>query len=368
MSLPAFAVDSTDIILTGSETLFGEVINNTASLVYTLPGTTEAVEPIVSNEITFKVDRKVIFSLTDSHDGDGNTDADAITVKAGGNAITTYTLKNDSNAPISFTFPQPDTETTYSYSIGGGAAIEITNASSLADRTIALEKGTITPGQNDSVVITVTTSIPDDAVGGTITTTPFSVTAVEPDDAANIGSVIGVKAGDEITPTASTVEWAKTIIQTVSTDDLIDGTTIISNQPQKFRIASPVISLSKSVKIISDPITGALSTTVGSENYPKAIPGAIVQYTLTVINKGAGAANGIAVSDTIVDKLIVNDATFTPVYTVDGVAAIPAIAGQELTFNNISVAADSDTTDVDGTDGVYLTDGTTVITFTVKLK
>lgn len=56
--------------------------------------------------------------------------------------------------------------------------------------------------------------------------------------------------------------------------------------------------LFKSSRVIWDPINGALNTTSGSAVYPKAIPGAVVEYTITLRNFGS-VAGQMTISDTL---------------------------------------------------------------------
>jgi len=384
MTLPAFAADPLDPKpwdISATDTLFGAEIINKASFSYSIgTGADKKDFNADSNEVKFEVDRKVVFSLTDSHDGDGSLDADAITVSAGDVAITTYTLKNDSNAPISFKLPKPTSEDiSYSYSIGGAAAVSLIFGDPDADFILPLETGIQNSAGNDNVVITVSTKIAGDASDGFITSTPFSITAVEPATNPDIGTS-GVTADDDIVPTLIDVAWEELDIQTVTIPAFIDesGATakIFYNLPQKFKVSTAIISLKKSVRIFSDPINGEATAT----NFPKAIPGAVVEYTLTVINKGSGDASAITLSDTVVSELAVTDTGFIPVYTASGTninvddnSDDPAnadltIAGQLLTFSNISVDADTNTADNLVADTLYNSDGRTVITFTVKLK
>ena len=83
---------------------------------------------------------------------------------------------------------------------------------------------------------------------------------------------------------------------------------------------TPAISLKKTLQTISDPVNGT--------NNPKAIPGALSEYTLTATNNGSGATdnNSIVLSDAIPANtaLYVNDisgAGTGPVRFVDGTPA-----------------------------------------------
>jgi uncharacterized repeat protein (TIGR01451 family) len=65
-----------------------------------------------------------------------------------------------------------------------------------------------------------------------------------------------------------------------------------------FRIASATLAASKTSQVISDPF---------STSNPKAIPGAVVQYTITVDNTGGTAASNVVITDPI---MLMPDVTF----------------------------------------------------------
>jgi uncharacterized repeat protein (TIGR01451 family) len=90
-----------------------------------------------------------------------------------------------------------------------------------------------------------------------------------------------------------------------------------------FRIASATLAASKTSLVLSDPVNGTSN--------PKAIPGAVVQYTITVDNTGGTAASNVVITDPIQDipnvtfvsgsvSVTNNDGTVTPAieYSADG--------------------------------------------------
>lgn len=377
MSLPAFAADPLPIEdggITDLDTLFGTSVTNTASLSYTVPGAT-APTTTDSNSADFKVDRKVIFALTNDHSGSQNE-----TVAVGDKATTIYTLTNNSNAPIDYLLPEiTDANTSYSYTRPGTTdTVTVSSASSVADRTISLTVGDNAPTGNDVVDITVAITVPASKNNGETFDTSLSIVAIERTAAGTAADPQLGTAKAAIVPTSADTEWKSDEIQTVTIDAwFVDGE-IERSDSQTFTVQTAIISLKKEIKVIWDPITKGLDA--ANDVYPKAIPGAIIEYTLTVINKGPASASEISVSDDVVTQLIINEDGFDPKYTVSTIDITPGdttdpitnanliIAGQELTFSNISVAADSDTADNIDPDVIYSSDGTTVITFTVKLK
>ena len=359
MTLPAFAADYD---ITEFDTLFGTDISNTATLKYQVNGT-DIDE--TSNTVEFKVDRKVIFSVTDNHTG-----TDPVVVNAGDNAVTIYTIQNDSNAPISFKLPVPPTGTTYSYVDPTDASNTITVGNGDPAAIIPLAVGNATSPV--TVDVTVTLTVPNDAESGDKIFTPLNITAVEPADSVLIDNgkdASGVTAGKQIVATKSSEAWDEDVIQTITIGDLLnaDGVSVELNNTQEFVVAASDIDLVKSVAILSDPVNGTTN--------PKAIPGAVVEYTLTIYNLGAVAASGITLTDTVPSVFNVADEAYTELFYDDTSTAIDSnditVSGNAITISNISVAADTDTSDstvdADGNIEYKTTDGKTIIKFTVKL-
>jgi uncharacterized repeat protein (TIGR01451 family) len=347
MTLPAFAADYD---ITELDTLFGTNVSNTASLKYQVNGTDIEKD---SNTVDFKVDRKVIFSVTDNQTG-----ADPVPVQAGDVATTIFTVQNDSNAPISYALPVPEAGTEYSYlsPADGTTVITITSATpaNSPDLIIPLEVGNPVAGQDDDTIeITVAITVPDNAEDGTTVTSSLALTAVEPADNADIsnGTGTGVTAGDPIVATLDTVTWDQAVIQTITLPGLLDGTGVELTSTQAFIVEAAAITLAKSVRIVSDPINDTTN--------PKAIPGAIVEYTLTITNSGQVEATGVDLSDEVPAVFDLTDA-YTETYTLDGTATTPTIAGNTVTFENLTIAAQTES-------GGTTTNGSAIIKFTVKL-
>lgn len=102
----------------------------------------------------------------------------------------------------------------------------------------------------------------------------------------------------------------------------------------------PTINIKKSVSIFSDPVHGESS----SGNYSKALPGAVLTYTLEAANTGLGAAqnNSIWISDSIPSS------TYMLVKDFDGIPGTGPISEQlspspsGLSYNFISLGSESD--------------------------
>ncbi len=100
-------------------------------------------------------------------------------------------------------------------------------------------------------------------------------------------------------------------------------------------VATPSFTVAKTVLLVSDPVNGAV--------LPKAIPGAVVSYSIQVTNSGAGTADN---NTTLVDdaipantRMFVGDlggAGSGPIVFVNG----PPASGLTYTFTSLASAAD----------------------------
>jgi uncharacterized repeat protein (TIGR01451 family) len=277
-----------------AQTEYNLDIKNTAKLTYTSGSDDRTAE---SAEVVFKVDRKVIFTLS------GPTTADK-TVAPGDTTTSVYTLTNDSNAPVDYAI-KPPTETNVTYIIdanGNGVvdAGETTITSTDTPNPIAL---TTADGATSSVSIIVQVVTAANATDGNATTYNLQAKAVEP-----TGSTIGTP-GTDIVPTAADAVWTPLVVQTIvdNTDTNANNQGILRTESGTFTVGAAVIALNKAVKVISDPITDEiLAANPTSTAKAKAIPGATVQYTLTVQNTGSAPAT-VQLTDLLSDKFVKTD-------------------------------------------------------------
>ncbi len=72
-------------------------------------------------------------------------------------------------------------------------------------------------------------------------------------------------------------------------------TTSLRTTDSGYTVSAPTLTVTKAEVVISDPVNGTTN--------PKAIPGATVEYTLTIVNTGATTANGVAFSDPMAAEL-----------------------------------------------------------------
>lgn len=124
-----------------------------------------------------------------------------------------------------------------------------------------------------------------------------------------------------------------------------------------YTVQAASIAVKKEVAVISDPINGATN--------PKAIPGAILRYTITVTNSGASAASNVVLTDPI--------PTFTD-FMVGTVVTGGTVAYDDvITDFAYSPSADGDGKDADVTH-IRVTiasiagGGSAIITFNVRIE
>jgi uncharacterized repeat protein (TIGR01451 family) len=343
----ALAITATVASFTASaETAYQLPISNTATLEYTVSGDDNSD----TATIAFNVDRKVTFVLSGP-----NNDRD---VNAGITETSIFTLENTSNAPVGYKINTPTDPNVKYY-------IDINNDGLLDDGEVAITAATAAiqllqnTGSNSitdyAVQIIVEIVVPGNA--GDTTTIDYSLvtTAVEP-----ITGNIGLPNAN-IDPTLEDEEWDRLLVQTVvDNSSVIPGDVgIIRTENGTYTIIAANVSLAKAVRVIEDPITGLLDLTSGSEVYPKAIPGATVEYALTITNSGQLAATGITVTDDVPAPFDLSD-SYEEIYKVGGAIATPGIAANTLTFSGLTVPAATGT-------GSTKVNGETVITFTVQL-
>jgi len=113
-----------------------------------------------------------------------------------------------------------------------------------------------------------------------------------------------------------------------------------------FLVSSAGLNVTKVATVIDDPFNGTTN--------PKAIPGATVEYVITIANSGAVNADNVSVTDSIdadvvfiadfytgQDLLVVNDGTTITPCNADGGDADTdgcALDGQDLTVGNANLA------------------------------
>lgn len=331
-----------------AETPYNQLITNTAQLNYSVAGgATVTATPATAD---FKVDRLVKFNLTP------NTTASNAPV--GEKTTVGFTLTNNSNAPIDYTLANL-TDVIYYVDLNGDGTLD-------ANEEIDSNKitGNISLLQNDGsanfdghIENFLAVYTPQQGVDGTTQEIIFNASAVEND--ASFGTV-----GDPIVPTPATEAWDKDTAQTVAETDADGNFVTTQSQTITYTYVGANIALAKAVEVVSDPISLGANPPAGYQ--PKAIPGAILKYTITVTNSGSKDA-ALTLSDTMPSIFAESDINANSyMQSINGGAAVSlsnVIALTDtsnnivtLTFPNVTATAKN------GSDN-----GTVITTFEVTL-
>lgn len=271
-------------------TAVGTSISNQATVNFKVGSVAQT--PITSDPVTFKVDDKVVLTVT-------KLDATIVTVSPGqATAVLRYTVTNGGNAPhgVIFTTAHP-----------AGATNPFTGQ---PDDNFTPTGIQVFVDGNDNGTYEATdtaTAISTLAAGATSKTifvvADIPATQVDGDSAV---LALGATATDDGTTTPVTDEsgstWTAGTVQHIfadgagSDDVALDGKFSVRDA---FLVQSAQLSIAKTSIVISDPTGAAI---------PHAIPGAVMQYTITVTN-AAGAtqdATDIAVSDSLDTEIATN--------------------------------------------------------------
>ena len=326
-----------------AETKYGSDIDNTATLNFKVNNQAQ-VETTAS--ATFKVDRKVIVNVSTPLPGSLST-----ALVGTGQAIT-YTISNLSNAPLGMKLDVDDLntgESTYTgmlpdNTINTGTGPAITYA-------VFLDDGNGTYGVEDTTQILSTGTLDFKQTGDATDTNPDAIvvhvvaTPTEGADASVFAHDLVVTA---VEPTAGTAlpndnaaQWNKGAIQTI----LKDNSPIVKTRGA-ISISSATLSPTKVATIVSDPITGNTN--------PKAVPGAIIQYEIKVVNSGSVAATDLVIEDILpVEFNLQQDITDNvAVFTINGTTTAPGsvagtdiiVDGNKVTFPPMTVPANDEVT------------------------
>lgn len=263
----------------------GTDILNTVNVNYQV-GTVPQTAVSASN--TFKVDRKIIFSLVEA----ATTGTTSVTPGQTGQ-ITRFQITNTSNDTLDFNLTAIQQATSTNAAHGGQDGFDLTSFAFFVD---ANGNGTYEPatdtatvvdnlGLDQSRFIFAVGNVPLTATNGQIAGVQLTATALE-------------SAGGAITAVGDSTVNGATTVETVFADAVktgIGGASAardgIDVATDSFTVSAAVLTVFKSSQIISD--------NVSASNF-KSIPGAVVEYCISVANASGGAtASNITISDLV---------------------------------------------------------------------
>jgi uncharacterized repeat protein (TIGR01451 family) len=271
-------------IATGAQaagTAANTTVSNSATVSYSVG--TVAQTPITSNASTFVVDRKVNLNVTA---GSGTTVTPGSTAQA-----VIYTVTNTGNDTDNFTLAATN-QAGDNFDVAN-IKIYRDNGDNVFTGADTLVAGPIAFTADQSIKFFIVSDIPGSAVN------------------AQTG-IVNLKATTGYTATAGADTAG---VDTVFADTGNDGT---ENANNTYTVASAALAVVKGVAVISDPVSGTTN--------PKAIPGAVMEYTITVTNSSTTTpAAAATLSDTIpanttyvAGSMKLNSTTLTDVSDADG--------------------------------------------------
>ncbi len=289
-------------------TLQGTDVINNVSVNYQVGGVSQTA---ATGSNTFKVDRKVIFTVTEP----GNAATSVVPGQT--NAVTTFLVSNASNDTLDFSLAMAQlgngtNNTAHSlsdaFNINAPTTPGAGSPSFFVDTDPdgagpLLPDGVYTPGTDTQ------TSVNDLAPDGTVRV--FIVgsipTAVTNGQAAGVTLTATALNSNGTAITAATDATANTAaVETIFADTGRNG---IETAGDDYLVGAASLSVVKYSRIVSDGV---------SATNPKAIPGAVVEYCIAVSNgAGAATATGVNIADDLAPIAGVTYlSTFTP--AVDG--------------------------------------------------
>ena len=267
----------------------GTSISNSATVNYSVASIGQ--DPVNSAAATFLVDRKVDFTVV--------TDESAVvSVTPGTSAnVLRFTVDNTGNDTFDFDLAAIDLSGA-SARFGGNDNI---NASAIAVYVDANANDTYEAATD------IATSIDDLAAGSNVTVFIVSTFALglSDDDIASyyLRATANDSSGAALSDDSGSSDITGTVQNVFATDDgpaPTDGNLdVIDSDYADYQVNTATISVTKTSTVISDPVSGTSN--------PKAIPGAVIEYTLTISNAaGSATATSITVSDSLNTEIATN--------------------------------------------------------------
>jgi len=266
-------------------------ISNTATVNYTVGGVGQT--PIESSPggnttpgngngtaTTFVVDQRIDFTVAELSLGNTVVNPGQL------GAVTAFTVTNTGNAAQGFALTAAnETGTTV---FGNTDNTDVTaptvfvdsNGNGTYDTGIDTAANIDTLAADASVVVFVVASVPVETSNGQFAN--VSLTAQAAVAGTNGGTLAAETVGAD-DPNAVDVVFGDD-----SDTNSGDGIEVDSDQ---YAVASAALSVQKTSAVVSDPFNGTTD--------PKAIPGATVEYTITLANSGVVNAAGVSIGDTL---------------------------------------------------------------------
>lgn len=272
-------------------TAAGSTITNTVSVNYQVGGLAQTATG-ASN--TFTVDRKI--NLTVAELGTTTTQVSPGQTAA----VTTFTVTNTSNATLDFAL-------TVAQQVAGAGAHANTDTFDVSNVKIYLESG-VTAGfdagdtlityldelpADGSKTVYVVADVPLSLTTGAVAAVTLTATGREGGGATSQGIALTE------TTTANTAGMDTVFADGAGSTDAVRNADFSAKDD--YTVLAAALTVSKLSTIISDPLNGT--------SFPKAIPGATIEYCIVVANaSGSATATSVAISDPLPTTVTYNSA------------------------------------------------------------
>ncbi|MFK8016163.1 MAG: hypothetical protein AB8G17_12075 [Gammaproteobacteria bacterium] len=347
--------------LAHAQTAAGDTVSNQASVNYQVGGVAQTA--VLSdddgnagngvNPTNFLVDRKLDATVTELS-GDYNS-ASTPTVVPGQNqgatngAVLGFTVTNTGNQVQDFSLGAA--ATTFD-PFSGTDTFDATNVNVFVDANGdgIYQPGTDTAtfidelsfqgnagGDPSSVVVFVVSDIPLTQSAGDIAAYVLNAQVAE-------GGTPAAQGADITTDDSGSADSAgvdDVFADGENTNNAADGTRDgIASAEDAYQISAPVLTVAKSSQVISDPFNGTAN--------PKAIPGAVIEYTITVSNAVGGAtATNVNLTDDLSGEIVGGGGTealafLSNVYGGTGDIELTVTSGGVPTVTPLTEEADAD--------------------------
>ncbi|WP_417621526.1 hypothetical protein [Parasphingorhabdus sp.] len=275
----------------------GTSITNNVSVAFNVGGTSQIAE---TDSDTFVVDRKVNLVVAEANS------ANTIVAPGATQQAVTYTVSNQTNDTIDVLLTSEqlasedfDATGTITYYLDDGDTVGVFDANDTLITSID------NLAEDETVTVHAVANIPTGVVTGDLADIVLIGQAAD----STTGVAFADNTGDVDDPTLVQNVFADTA-GTGSADGAADG---YHSDTDTYEVAAADISVFKSSRVVSDPL--------GSAN-PKAIPGAVIEYCISVANgAGSASATGVTITDTLPADIGGNGITF-----VDGSILVDATA------------------------------------------
>jgi uncharacterized repeat protein (TIGR01451 family) len=260
-----------------ANTAAGVTITNQATVNYTVGAVPQTA--VLGNTVTFVVDRVIYVTVTKQSDV---TSAPSSTYQA-----IQFLVTNGSNTAMRFAL-SPVSKSTNTWSLTGVNIYRDNNSNGQYDAGDTLYADASTFGDIASGA-TVTVLIVGD-IPGTVTNAEYA-------DYDLVATAVDAGTLTVSTETAGTKAANLNTVMTIFGDAAgsATGDTLHNGQHSasgRFTVTAAGLTVNKTAAVFSDPISGTTN--------PKAIPGAVVTYTVTVSNAAGGAAaTNVAITDNL---------------------------------------------------------------------